>query len=199
MLCLLWGKVKVWLLWFCYNCPVPWQDGAMCVKASWYLIEVIHKHLAHFVDRNGCVDGAIQPQLPHSVRQSAKVNRVRVREQHSINLMDVSAWGKTPCVKLQIWHGNAPVHKTRTEPLPFHGFNDVHRKVLIPATVQEKAELIHLQEVTEGRLLLDPWHGCQLDNRRHLRLSATLETQVFILLFDYKLREYHFYIHNRWH
>lgn len=71
----------------------------MCAQASPYLIEIIHKHLAHFVNRNGCVDGAIQPQLPYSVGQSSQVNGVRVREQHSVNLMDVSAWGKTHCVK----------------------------------------------------------------------------------------------------
>lgn len=71
----------------------------MCAQASPYLIEIIHKHLAHFVNRNGCVDGAIQSQLPYSVGQSSQVNGVRVREQHSVNLMDVSAWGKTHYVR----------------------------------------------------------------------------------------------------
>lgn len=56
--------------------------------------------------------------------------------------------------------------------LPFHGIDDVHGEVLIPATVQEEAELIHLQQVTEGRLLLDPWHGCQLDDGGHVVSSS---------------------------
>lgn len=50
----------------------------MCSQATPYLIEIIHEHLAHFVDRNGCVDGAVKPQLSHSVRKSSQVNGVRV-------------------------------------------------------------------------------------------------------------------------
>lgn len=40
--------------------------------------------------------------------------------------------------------------------LPFHSVNDLHGEVLVPPAVQEEAEFIHLQQVTEGRLLLDP-------------------------------------------
>lgn len=58
-----------------------------------YLIQIIHKHLTHFVDRNGGIDGAVQTQFPHSVRQGSQVDGVGVGEEHSINLMNVTAWG----------------------------------------------------------------------------------------------------------
>ncbi len=45
----------------------------MIVSASFethpsHLIEIVHEHLAHLVDGDGGVDGAVEPQFAHSVR-----------------------------------------------------------------------------------------------------------------------------------
>lgn len=65
--------------------------------------------MTHFVDRNGGIDGAVQTQFPHSIGQGSQVDGVRVGEEHSINLMNVTAWGKKQntytCVKQQSKRG----------------------------------------------------------------------------------------------
>lgn len=56
-----------------------------------YLVEIIHKHLSHLVDWNCGVDSTIQTQFPYSIRQGTQMYWVRMGEQHSINLMNISA------------------------------------------------------------------------------------------------------------
>lgn len=56
-----------------------------------HLIEVIHEHLAHLVDRDGGIDSAVEAELPHSVWQSSQMEGIRMRQEDSIHLMDISA------------------------------------------------------------------------------------------------------------
>lgn len=44
-----------------------------------HLIEIIHEHLAHLVDGDGGIDGAVKSQFTHSIRQSTQVQVIRVR------------------------------------------------------------------------------------------------------------------------
>ena len=55
------------------------------------LVEIIHKHLAHFIDRNSGVDRAVQFTFAHHVGESTQVEVIRVRQQDCINLMHIPA------------------------------------------------------------------------------------------------------------
>lgn len=67
------------------------MNGALkpLVNCFNYLIEIVHEHLPHFVNRNGGIDGTVQTQLPHSEWESAKVEWVGVRQEHRINLVNM--------------------------------------------------------------------------------------------------------------
>lgn len=54
------------------------------------LVQVIHEHLPHLVDGQGGVDGAVEAQLTHCVRQGSEVKRVWVRQQYCIYVVYVS-------------------------------------------------------------------------------------------------------------
>lgn len=55
-----------------------------------YLIQIVHKHLPHLVDRNRGIDSTVQPQFAHSVWQGSQVYGVGMGEQHSVDLMNMS-------------------------------------------------------------------------------------------------------------
>jgi hypothetical protein len=59
------------------------------------------------------------------------MERIRVRQEYCINLVNM---------------------------LP-QGIYNIHRKVLIPATVQQKPKLINLEKIAKGRFFLDPREG----------------------------------------
>lgn len=54
-----------------------------------YLIKVIHEHLSHFINGNGCIDGAVQTQLSNSIGEGAKMEGVGMRQQDRIDLVNV--------------------------------------------------------------------------------------------------------------
>lgn len=54
-----------------------------------YLVKIIHEHLSHFINRNGRIDRTIQPQLPNSRREGTQMKRIRVGQQHCINLVNM--------------------------------------------------------------------------------------------------------------
>ena len=53
-----------------------------------HLVQIIHKHLAHFVDRNSCIDRTMQTTLSHEIRQCTHVVDIRKRDKYSIYLMN---------------------------------------------------------------------------------------------------------------
>lgn len=120
----------------------------MIISASFethpsHLIEIVHEHLAHLVDGDGGVDGAVEPQFAHSVRQSAQMQMIGVREQHCVHLMGIPDRDRTGNTHhIQEMTSITPPH--RPEIIPLQGIYDVHGETFIPATVQQEAELIHL-------------------------------------------------------
>ena len=54
-----------------------------------YLIKVIHEHLSHFINGNGCIDGTVQTQLSNSIGEGAKMERVGMRQQDRIDLVNM--------------------------------------------------------------------------------------------------------------
>ena len=54
-----------------------------------HLVQIIHEHLTHLVDGDSSIDGAVQTQLSNSIRQGSQMYGVRVRQEYSINLMNI--------------------------------------------------------------------------------------------------------------
>lgn len=59
-----------------------------------HLIKIIHEHLTHLIDRNGCINSAVQTQFSHSIWQGPQVYGVRMGEEHSIDLVNISEENK---------------------------------------------------------------------------------------------------------
>lgn len=59
-----------------------------------HLIEVIHEHLTHLVNWDSCIDGTVETQLPHGIRQGSQMQGIRMGEEHSINLVDIPRVGR---------------------------------------------------------------------------------------------------------
>lgn len=55
------------------------------------LIHIIEKHLPHFEDRNSGIHGTLKPELSNQIWQCTEMGSIRVRQQHGINLIDMSA------------------------------------------------------------------------------------------------------------
>lgn len=55
-----------------------------------YLIQIIHEHLTHFIDRDGGIDGTVEPQFANSVGQSTEMKWIWMGQKHRIHLMDIS-------------------------------------------------------------------------------------------------------------
>lgn len=64
-----------------------------------HLVQIIHKHLAHFVDRNSCIDRAMQTTLSHKIRQRTHMIDIRKRDKYSIYLMNKPDKEKSPSYK----------------------------------------------------------------------------------------------------
>ena len=91
--------------------------------APTYLVQIIHKHLAHLINWNGCIYGAVEATLANQVWQCTKVVDVRECEEHSVDLMNVptvkSQWCKdlmnVPTVRSQWWKDLMNVPTVRSQ------------------------------------------------------------------------------------
>lgn len=59
------------------------------VNCFTYLIKIVHEHLPHFINRNCSIDGTVQTQLPHSEGKGTEVERVGMRQEHRVNLVNM--------------------------------------------------------------------------------------------------------------
>lgn len=64
-----------------------------------HLVQIIHKHLAHFVDRNSCIDRAMQTTLSHEIWQRTHMIDIRKCDKYSIYLMNKPDKEKSPSYK----------------------------------------------------------------------------------------------------
>ena len=52
-------------------------------------VEVVHEHLTHFEDGNGCVDVASKSALAYQVGKCAEVQNVRIGEKNGVDFVHV--------------------------------------------------------------------------------------------------------------
>ena len=59
------------------------------MTTSTNLVQVVHEHLSHLVNRHSGIDRALELQSAHDVRQEAQVRHVGERQEHCIDLVEV--------------------------------------------------------------------------------------------------------------